>query len=50
MMDTTIDTPTAELLLEILQELNRPSVPTDRAVDICSCGCGAWKEKGTPAQ
>ncbi len=43
-----IDNKTAELLLEILEEINRPSVPTDRRVDECSCGCGAWKEKGTP--
>ncbi len=40
----------ARNLLAILKEINHPTPPTDRAVDVCTCGCGAWKEKGTPSQ
>ncbi len=39
----------ARRLLAILKEINHPTPPTDRQVDKCSCGCGVWKEKGTPS-
>jgi len=34
-----------EIFLEILREINKPSIPEDTTgIVVCSCGCGAWKQ------